>query len=98
MMGDNRISVVPMIANLDDPELSWRRAAVSLLVIYENPKDYPGKVVGRWHHILPGGTRIEAEPAFVVDTLAAAREEVPSGLHNLGRRPEDDPVIVEVWV
>jgi len=87
-----------MTANIDDPTLSWRKTHLSLLVIYENPKDYPGKVVGRWHHIYPGGSRIDGDPAFVVDTLAAARQEVPLGLHCLGRQPEDDLVIVEAWV
>ena len=87
-----------MTLDIDDPTLSWRRARLSMLVIYEDPKDYPGKVVGRWHHILPGCTEIDREPAFVVDTLDAARAEVPSWLHCLSRHPEDDPVIVETWI
>jgi hypothetical protein len=68
-----------MTAVIDDPKLSWRKTHLSLLVIYENPKDYPGKVVGRWHHIAPGGTWIERDPAFVVDTLAEARARYRPG-------------------
>jgi hypothetical protein len=30
-------------------------------------------------------------------TIEAARELVPAGLVNIGRRPEDDEKIVEVW-
>jgi hypothetical protein len=84
--------------DIDDPTSSWRKGHLSMLVIYQSPRDYPDKIVGRWHHIRPGGTSIDLDPAFVVDALTEARAEIPPGLHNLGRKPEDDPVIVEVWI
>jgi hypothetical protein len=68
-------------------------------VVYFNPSDYPGRYVVRVQRPGPGGAiQEEAEPRAVVDTLEEARKMLPWYLTNLGRYPDDDPVIVEVWV
>ncbi len=80
-------------ADIHEPNSSWRKGHLSMLVVYQDPGDYPGKIVGRWHHIhiQSGGTSIDRDPTFVVDTLTEAHAKTPAGLHNLGRSPEDDP-------
>ena len=75
---------------------------MSLYVIYHNVKDYPGKFpVKRWN--LKSATAEanqvhESQLVGVVDSLEEARKLIPAGLHNLGRREKDDPVIGETWI
>jgi hypothetical protein len=69
-----------------------------LYVIYERPRDYPDHFVCRlWINSLA----IDP-PCAICSTLEEVRRklrhQVPAGLINLGRFPEDDPTIVEVWV
>jgi hypothetical protein len=64
-------------------------------VIYDSPKDYPGKWVVRKWLITPG--QITPGPAYICDSLEAAREHVPEGMYNLGRQPNDERPIQEVW-
>jgi hypothetical protein len=66
-------------------------------VIYENPSDFPGKLVVRQWRIDARGLQVDLDPTAVVDTLEAARAVVPEGAYRLDPMPEDDPVIVEVW-
>jgi hypothetical protein len=62
--------------------------------VYANPRDCPGKIVIR--KSLSSGPTNEA---YVFDDLDAARAVLlRSGLTCLPRFPEDDPVIVEVWL
>lgn len=70
---------------------------LNLYVIYENPKDFPGKFVVRRHAVMAGQS-VPDKQGIVCNTLKEARSMVPSGLVNLHRFPEDDPVIKEVWV
>lgn len=71
-------------------------AHLDFWTIYEGTKDYPKHfVVRRWR---TQGGRLHAQECQLFDTLAEARASLPRGLHNLGRYPEDDPVIVETWV
>ena len=70
---------------------------LSMWVIYERPRDYPEYfVVRRWRVDRAGASALEA--CALVASLADAREHVPRGAVNIGREPEDDPVIVESWV
>ena len=71
---------------------------LSLYTIYKDPTDYPGHHVVREHKI---NDRLDVEIsrlAYVCSTLEQARKAVPAGCLRLGRMPEDDPCIVEVWV
>ena len=77
---------------------------MSLYVIYQNVKDYPGKFPVKRLNLTsataePDQVRArESQLVGVVDSLEEARKLVPAGLHNLGRRDQDDPVIVETWI
>ena len=65
-----------------------------VFAIYENPTDYPNKfVVREWR-----GLVANLEPHMVTSSLREARESVPEGLINIGRREGDDTKIVEVWI
>jgi hypothetical protein len=72
-----------------------------LYAIYAQPKDYPTKFVVWIHRVILGEKRLWTESdkdCSLADSLEEARRLLPPGLHNLGRAPEDDPVIAEVWV
>jgi hypothetical protein len=70
---------------------------MTMIVIYDRPKDRPDGFVVREWIITPGSV----VPARVLGenlaTIEAARELVPAGLVNIGRQPDDDAKIAEVW-
>lgn len=69
-------------------------AALAIFVVYENPLDYPGKlVVRRWL-----GLEADPIPLAVTDSLALARNVIPDYCVPIGIYPNDDPVIKEVWI
>lgn len=73
---------------------------LELFTIYDHPRDYPDQFVCRRSEVTP----TEIRPMEIVaagQTLEECRDTLTRhfpGLHCLGRQPEDDPVIVEVWV
>ncbi len=71
--------------------------ALRMFVIYDHPKDFPGHyVVRRW---LVSGANVMVSPqAQLADSLEDARKLIPFGKVMLGRAPEDDPVIAEIWL
>ena len=76
---------------------------MSLYVIYHKVKDYGGKFpVKRWNLESAAETNQlrarDSQLVGVVDSLEEARKLIPAGLRNLGRREQDDPVIVESWI
>jgi len=73
---------------------------MAVYTITTNTKDYGQRFVVRVHRVIKGTTepRADAEPLAVAETLEQARHALPDGLFNLGRDPQDDPVIVESWV
>lgn len=67
-----------------------------IIVVTKDPKDYPGKVVGR---VWEGKSGLPSNLVVVRDTLEQLRETIPT--HRFvcaGRKPNDDPVIVECWL
>lgn len=66
-------------------------------VIYKHPSDFPEHFVVRRWRIGQGGLVPDPEPLGEVDNIDDARALVPHGLVNLGRMPDDDPIIFEVW-
>jgi hypothetical protein len=70
---------------------------LSLWVIYESPRDFPGRFVVRCHHVNRGGV-VPCDGCFVCGSLAEARDYLPDGSYYLGRHPQDEPQIVEVWI
>ena len=69
-----------------------------IYVIYENPRDIPGKFVVRPWRMRAEGCFPDQEPHAVVDTLEEARAALPADVFPIGRMRQDDPVIVECWV
>lgn len=73
-------------------------AALTQYAIYRSPADYPGwYVVRRWEMHVGVPVPIPCPNPTLAHSLDRAREAVPAGYFNIGRQPEDDPVIVEVW-
>jgi len=70
---------------------------MSQYVIYNNPRDYPGKyVMRRWD--IRAGEMIATDNMELAETLEEIRGKVPPGLYCLERFEDDDPCIVEVWL
>ena len=68
--------------------------SILIWVIYDNPKDFPGKfVVRKFHNDVP-----EKDAHAIEDTLDAARLKLPEGLVHLPRHEADDTCIVECWI
>ncbi|HEV3443734.1 MAG TPA: hypothetical protein VG099_03775 [Gemmataceae bacterium] len=70
---------------------------LSLWVITYHPSDFPKKFVLREHRV-SGTWQFFMNECILCDTLDQARRMLPAGLVNIGRYPDDDPVIVEVWL
>ena len=68
--------------------------ALAVYVVYESPKDFPGKlVVRRWL-----GLEADPLPLAVTEDLALARNVIPDYCTPIGVFPDDDPCIKEVWI
>ena len=65
--------------------------------IFYNPADFPGKYVVR---LFDGEapTKLLCVKSTLEEARAAIPHEPPIEYINMGRHPEDDPVIVEVWM
>ena len=73
------------------------RSYLEMWVIYDHPSDYPDGFTVR-KHVVGMGIHAPTNEMFVAPTLDEARALLPQGLFCLGRRPADDPVIIETWV
>lgn len=71
--------------------------ALSNWVIYFKPTDHPEGYCARRFEVTD---KVQATEDFIKDvTLEQLRERFESmGLVNMGRSPEDDPVIKEIWI
>jgi len=68
--------------------------SLTMYVIYDNPRDYPGKfVVRRWI-----GMNASTKPEGVFATLNEARGVLPIGSVFITPYDTDDPCIAEVWL
>jgi hypothetical protein len=67
-------------------------------VVYDHPSDYPEQYVARQHVVgVAGDTSTDRlMAAESLDNIRAALANL--GLVCLTRNPQDDPVIVEVWL
>jgi hypothetical protein len=71
---------------------------LTMYVIYDHPIDFPNHYVARRHFVLGGG-RTNVDPACLISSsLEKLRACLPDGLYCLGRYPDDDPKILEVWL
>lgn len=66
--------------------------------VYRRPRDYPAGFVVRMHQVYADGTHAPTSLAYFGPDLASVRAQLPRGLHNVGRRPEDEAQIVESWL
>lgn len=75
--------------------VNWREKLRTLPVftVFYNATDFPGKYVVR---LFDGKAPLRL--LAVKDTLEEARATIPQGYARFDRHPEDDPVIVEVWM
>jgi hypothetical protein len=73
------------------------REDLPMFTITDHPADFPDYYVARLHLALPTPT---AHPfAFLDPELEPLQIIVEAlGLTNIGRQPEDDPAIIEVWI
>jgi hypothetical protein len=84
-------------ATREEARALMMQAAMIMWAIYDHPLDLPNDfVVRRWSVV--GGEVIPEQSCFTEKTLDEARARIPPGLFNLGRMPDDDPKIVEVWL
>lgn len=58
--------------------------------------DFAGQWVARMHLTIP--TPEPTNLIVVGERLEDVRARLPEGLINIGRQPDDDPVIAEVWI
>lgn len=74
-------------------------AGLALFVVYDHPSDFPDNIVIRRWDIVDGVATADPERMAVVNTLDDARA-ILSAMNrmNLGRAPEDEAQILEVWV
>jgi len=79
--------------------LSEQDSRLAMWVVYERPKDYPDHYVARRYLCagIIGGTA--TEDVLISDSLYALRLALYArGLVCLQRHPDDDAVILEVWM
>lgn len=66
---------------------------VPIIVVTSNTSDFPGKFVGRLFNLE------QATPYCIIsDSLEEIRKNIPPQFTRIQRDPNDDPVIVEVWL
>lgn len=72
---------------------------MELCTVYFNPSDFPGLYVVRKFRV-EGLDKVfvDAEPLGTAETLQEVRKLIPPTFFKIGRNPNDDPVIVEVWI
>lgn len=65
--------------------------------IYVHPLDFPEHYAVRMWVVVEGAV-VHMPIAGLYDTLEEARFDIPVGLYQVDRDPDDDPVIVESWL
>jgi uncharacterized protein YbaR (Trm112 family) len=74
------------------------RGAGLLYVIYDRPLDFPDGYVIRRHR-RENGTTVPTGEVYTAESIDDIRHEMARcGLIRLPRHPDDDPVILEVWL
>lgn len=72
---------------------------MEMFVVYDRPKDQPDKVVIRRWIVTSVGARPDNDRVATVNTLEDAHAVLGAmGLISIGRQPEDDDAIAEVWL
>jgi hypothetical protein len=71
---------------------------LDMWVVYWSPRDYPNTYVARKWRIFAGDLPMPISEMFTSPSLAELRALLPPGAVNIGRMPQDEAQIVEVWV
>lgn len=72
--------------------------ALCLYVVFDHPLDYPGSIVVRRNIVSRGGVRT-CDRCWLFPDIETCRNALRrTGLVSIGRMPEDDPKILEVWL
>lgn len=76
-------------------DIDFSGYTMPMIVVYSNPKDYPGKVVARLYDV--------EKPTDIVVVKESLREMTKdlaehSNMLPLGRMPEDDDTVIGVWI
>lgn len=76
-------------------EIDFNVYLMPMVVVYSNPKDYPGKVVARVYDVDK-----PTDVVIVKDSLKELEEDLLtySNMLPLGRTPEDDKTVIGVWL
>jgi len=77
-----------------------RANSMPIWTIYRpTTREFTGSWVARMTDVyVKPSRRLRRGTFHVADTLEAIRAKLPRGLHRLTRKPQDDPVIEEVWI
>lgn len=78
-------------------DVTTPEGALAVWVIYDHPSDHPDSFVLRPQFTARGGVQV-SPLAWTADSIEALRAALPPGLVRMNRHPDDDPVIVEVWM
>lgn len=89
---------MPVLGPIETLTPDEQAGALPMYVIYRpTTSDHPGLwVLRKW--LVKHGQILAAVDHGTFERLEAARTELPSGLTNIGRQSDDDPVIEEVWI
>ncbi len=79
-----------------EQQLVWRDSLPMWTVCGPTTTDFAGLWLARMHLALP--TPQPTDLLILGATLDDVRRQLPPGLTNIGRQPEDDLVIEEVWL
>lgn len=79
-------------------DLQWSlRDRLPMWTVYRpTTSDFAGQWTARMHLTLPESQSTDI--LVVGASLEQIQQQLPPGMANIGRQPEDDPVIEEVWV
>ncbi len=70
---------------------------LSIYTIFNNPLDYPNKVVVRQFKIKAGKIGV-TDNIVLCDSVEEARNKIPKNLSVLMRSPNDHTSVVESWI
>jgi hypothetical protein len=71
--------------------------SLRIWTIYDHPSDFPDCFIARMSLVSVDGL-VPTREIITAATLEELRSQLPGGLYRLNRHPDDDPVIVEVWL
>lgn len=74
-----------------------RENEVPMIVVYKNPRDFPGYYAARLFSIKAGKATATRFVRIAKD-YESIRASIPLGFMKMSRNPQDDPCIVESWV